>query len=171
MPLYKNAAALIRANLELCEQGKKPPLIAIGFLTQQQLDAINAGRQQCNPPLAVITAEIVFDGRHMYKSRCKENNYTFDEVIEQIESAVCESAEFMPEGRMTTITATTVRKDRRGNHVVDRAVFECSQRHPRPELYSVIPRGDKIRPSKLPAKSKQATQGRPTCKNVTDSPG
>jgi len=122
--------------------------VVIGSLTQKQLDAINAEREQSDPPLAAITAEIVFDGRHMHKGRCVNDGYTIDEVIEQIVSAVCETAEFMPEGRMTTIGSTIVRKDRQGNEVLDQAIFECSQRHPRPELYSVIPRGDKIRPAK-----------------------
>jgi hypothetical protein len=117
MPLHKNAEKLIRRNLNICAQGKKPPLVVIGSLTQKQLDAINAERQQGDPPLAAITAEIVFDGRHMHRSRCENNGYTIDEVIEQIVSAVCETAEFMPEGRMTTIGATIVRKDRHGNEV------------------------------------------------------
>jgi hypothetical protein len=146
MPLHKDAEKLIRANLEICAQGKRPPLVVIGNLTEKQLDAINADRRQRQPPLAEIKAEIVFDGRHMHKSRCIDNGYSIEEVIEQIVSAVCETAEFMPEGRMTTITTITPGQDRRGNQVIDRAIFECSQRKPRPELYSVIPKGDKIRP-------------------------
>jgi hypothetical protein len=148
MPLCENAERLIRSNLELAARGKRPSLVVVGYLTKSQLDAINADRCERTPPLEPIEAEIVFDGRHMHKSRCEENGYTIDEVIEQIISAVSDTAEFFPEGRMTTITATVERLDDLGNRVIDRAVFECSQRHPRPELFSVIPKGDRIRPGK-----------------------
>jgi hypothetical protein len=40
------------------------------------------------------------------------------------------------------------RVDRLGNTINDRAVFECMRKHPQPELYSVIPKGDRIKPGK-----------------------
>jgi hypothetical protein len=40
------------------------------------------------------------------------------------------------------------RADRYGNTVKDRAILECSARHPKPELFSVIPKGDRIKPQK-----------------------
>jgi hypothetical protein len=144
MPLCKDAEKSIRHNLECCKQGKKPPLVVIGSLAKKQLDDINAERKTRN--MNPICGDIVFDGRHLHKSRCVGDGYTIDDVIEQIVSALHEDAEFMPHTRMTTISRVTTRKDRLGNEVIDQAVFECTARHPRPELYSVIPHGDKIRP-------------------------
>ena len=147
MPLYKSARKLIRRNLQSCSCGVKPRLVVIGSLTQKQVDDVNQIKTSQNLP--PITAEVVFDGRHMYRSRCIGNGYTIDEIIEQIESAMDESANILPYTRMTTMTSTKIRKDKYGNDILDQAVFECTARHPRPELYSVIPRGDKIRPSKI----------------------
>jgi hypothetical protein len=144
MPLCKDFEKLIRSNLEICRAGKKPPLIVIGSLSDKQLEEINEERKTRN--MQPITAEIVFDGRHLHKSRCVADGYTIDDVIEQITHALDEESVFMPHTRMTTIARTTTRKDRLGNEVVDQAVFECTVRHPRPELYSVVPHGDKIRP-------------------------
>ena len=157
MPLCKDAEKRIRANLEICHEGKrKPPLVVIGTLTTKQLDDINTERQTRN--MTPITAEIVFDGRHVHKSRCVEDGYTIDDVIQQIVNALHEEAVFMPYAHMTTISRTTTRRDRLGNEVTDQAVFECTVRHPRPELYSVIPHGDKIRPAKSGSKKRT---GRP----------
>ena len=49
---------------------------------------------------------------------------------------------------MQAIENPSPRTDRLGNTIHDRAVFECMSRHPRPELYSVIPKGDHIKPEK-----------------------
>ena len=44
---------------------------------------------------------------------------------------------------MTVMQNRCPRQDRYGNCTIrDLAVFECTARHPRPELYSVIPKGD-----------------------------
>jgi hypothetical protein len=40
------------------------------------------------------------------------------------------------------------RDDGYGNQVFDRAVFEMTAKKPRAELYSVIPKGDKLKPNK-----------------------
>jgi hypothetical protein len=147
MPLHKDAERLIRANLEICSQGKKPRLVVIGSLTQKQLDEINKERQTRN--LLPMTSEVVFDGRHMYRSRCEDNGYTIDDVIEQIVSGMDAAAVVLAHTRMTTMTTTNPRKDKYGNtEILDQTVFECTVRHPRPELYSVIPHGDIIRPLK-----------------------
>ena len=147
MPLHKNAETLIRANLKVCAEGKKPRLVVIGFLTQKQLDDINTERKTRDLP--PMTSEVVFDGRHLYRSRCEDNFYTIDDVIEQIVSAMDQSAQVHTHTRMTTMMAISARKDKYGNEqIFDQAVFECTVRHPRPELYSVIPHGDTIRPPK-----------------------
>jgi hypothetical protein len=49
---------------------------------------------------------------------------------------------------MSAIKNPTERADRYGNQVRDEAVFECSTKHPRAELFSVVARGDKIKPAK-----------------------
>jgi hypothetical protein len=152
MPLCTDAEKLIRANLESWKRGKRPPLVVIGSLTKKQVDDINAERATRN--MQPIAAEIVFIGRHVYQSRCEQDGYTIEDVIEQMTCALHEESVFMPLARMTTITRTTTRKDRLGNEVTDTATFECSQRHPRPELFSVCPKGDSIRPAQMVCKNK-----------------
>jgi hypothetical protein len=47
---------------------------------------------------------------------------------------------------MTLMESRSPRADRYGNAVLDRVVFECTARYPRPELYSVIPKRDFKKP-------------------------
>lgn len=49
-------------------------------------------------------------------------------------------------GKMTALKNSTKRADRYGNSVRDEVVLECSRKYPKAELYSVVPRGDKIKP-------------------------
>lgn len=144
MPLYEGAEKLIRENLEACAQGKQPRLVTVGQLSQAQLAAINAEREEEDLP--PIDDQVVFRGKHMYKSRCKEQGYTIDDVIQQITSAMHESSVAKVTTKMTTIQRLEPRKDAYGNEVCDQAVFECTTKHPHPELFSVIPRGDTNRP-------------------------
>jgi hypothetical protein len=139
MPLYPNAHALIRANLERAANRQKPPIVRIGTLSEDQLKTINA--QRLEEELPAIVAEILFDGRHMYNSRCVEDGYTIDDVLDQITSAFSDSAEVAP-GWVTVLVNRTPRTDRFGKTIRDEAVFECHGKHPHPELLSVVPRGD-----------------------------
>lgn len=50
---------------------------------------------------------------------------------------------------MTAVENPVPRPDRYVNAVCDRAIFECSARHPRPELFSVVPRGDRLKAKRL----------------------
>lgn len=62
---------------------------------------------------------------------------------------------------MSAILNPNGRDDGYGNKVRDKAVLECSIRHPRPELYSVVATGDKIKPVALAEgrhKSKRAAK-------------
>jgi len=146
MPLHKGAAKLIRANLELCAKGKKPRPTKIGNLSKAQLAAINADRSQRGfPP---IDAEVIFIGTHIHRSRCEGNGYTIEEVIEQITSAMDESSVVQVTRRMTAMRNPAHRNDAYGNQVHDEVIFECTARHPHPELFSVIPLGDRIKPTK-----------------------
>jgi hypothetical protein len=61
--------------------------------------------------------------------------------------AMDEAAVVQVSSKMTLMKNHTAREDGYGNQVVDKAVFECTSRHPRPELFSVIPSGDKTRPA------------------------
>ena len=148
MPFYENATTLIRANLEAIQDGRKAKAVARGTLTDVQLEAINQHRLAHNASLPLIEAEVVFIGGHVYRSRIERDNYTIDDVVEQIVSAMSEGSVLVGNLPMQTLENPTARADRLGNTIHDRAVFECMSRHPRPELYSVIPKGDHIKPEK-----------------------
>jgi hypothetical protein len=147
MPLYGNAVDLIRANFEEISKGIKPQGVAIGFLTDRQLEEINRARAAHVPPLPPVVGEVLFYGRHMYKSRVVRDSYTVEDAIDQIVSAMDAAAVFVHTPNMTTVQNRTGRSDRYGNIVKDLAVFECSARHPRPELFSVMPKGDAKKPA------------------------
>ncbi|HUP05371.1 MAG TPA: hypothetical protein VMU19_15340 [Bryobacteraceae bacterium] len=148
MPLYAGARELIRANLETIKQGKKAGLVAIGSLTDAQLESVNEVRNASGyPPLK---AEVVFFGQHVYASRVLRDGYTIDDVIDQIASGMDDGAVFIRTPHMTALENSTPRADRYGNTVRDRIVLECSARYPRPELFSVVPKGDSNRPKKRP---------------------
>ncbi len=49
---------------------------------------------------------------------------------------------------MTAIKNTRLRQDGYGNEVQDEAIFELIARKPKAELYSVVPKGDKMKPKR-----------------------
>jgi hypothetical protein len=146
MPLRTEAAALIRANLEQIEAGRKASLVEIGALTPKQLADIN--KHRAAQGLIPIRAEVVFIGKHIYQNRIEKDGYTFDDVVDQISNAMHSDSLVLDTIKMTAMENPNLRTDRYGNKVRDRAVFECTARHPRPELFSVIPKGDLIKPQK-----------------------
>lgn len=148
MPLYSHAAELIRKNLEQISQGTKVKPVVIGKLTAEQLKAINAHRQNQNPDLPQIEDEVIFFGSHIFQSRCVRDGYTIEDVVDQIVSAMDPGSLLVGNLPMQAIENPVARTDRYGNLVHDRAVFECMSRHPRPELYSVMPKGDRNRPAR-----------------------
>jgi hypothetical protein len=150
MPLYDNAKYLIRANLEECERGGKVRAVVIGHFTQAQYDAINAYRASVDLP-RLESPEIVLLGSHLYRSRVTRDGYTIDDVMLQIECALADTAMALPTSRMTATRSTTLRADGYGNNVLDEAVYELTQRKPRAELFSVVPKGDTIKPPQKPA--------------------
>ena len=145
MTLRADAAGLIRANLEQIGAGVKARLVVIGDLTQKQLAGIN--KHRAAEGLPPVDAEVVFIGKHIYQSRIAKDGYTIEDVIDQISNAM-HSNSLVLDTRMTTMENPNMRADRYGNRVRDRVVFECTARHPRPELFSVIPKGDLIKPEK-----------------------
>ena len=147
MPLLAHAVDLIRENLEQLAQGKRVRPVVIGTLTPEQLKSINQHRRQQNPNLPAVIEEVLFFGSHIYRSRCLRDGYAVDDVIDQIVSAMDAGSVLVENLPMQAIENPTARADRYGNIVHDRAVFECMSRHPRPELYSVMPKGDRNRPT------------------------
>lgn len=146
MPLYPDAHILIRRNLRRIQKGKSARPVAIGTLSKKQLDDINSLRKRYG--LSPIIAEVLFIGRHAYEKRVIGNGYTIDDVTDQICSAMNEASEFLESEGMTAIQNPNPRADRYGNTVNDRIVFECTSKHPRPEVFTVVPKGDKIKPAK-----------------------
>jgi hypothetical protein len=148
MPLYPHALDLIRGNLEQIAQGKKVKPVVVGKLTTEQLNAINQHRQEQNPDLPLIIDEVLFFGSHIYRSRCLRDGYTIEDVVDQIAGAMDERSVLVGNLPAQAIENPIARNDRYGNQVHDRAVFECMSRHPRPELFSVVPSGDRNRPAR-----------------------
>jgi hypothetical protein len=149
MPLYPNAKYLIRKNLEALQAGQRVPRVTVGKLTKTQIEAVNA--QQAAEELPLSIDEVVFVGRHIYKRRILEEEYRIDDVIDQIESAMSERSEVIANEYMTAIKNPVARADRLGNLVHDEAILECSKYRPNPDIFSVMPKGDKIKPKKQKA--------------------
>jgi nucleotidyltransferase/DNA polymerase involved in DNA repair len=148
MPLYANARAMIRANLEALRDGERVKGVAIGTLTAAQLNAINAQRAAEGGALPPILEEVIFFGSHAYQSRVLQDGYTIDDVVDQVMSAMDAQSVVVTSTRMTTIQNPIPRADRYGNRIHDKAVLECTRRHPRAELFTVVPKGDYNKPKK-----------------------
>jgi hypothetical protein len=146
MPLAPDALQLIRQNLEQLAKGERPKTITIGNLTPDQLVAINAYWEMYEfPP---ISGEMFFIGKHVYESRIVGDGYSIDDVLDQISSAFDPTALVINSQKMTAIKNPVKRGDRYGNWVNDEAVLECWRHNPRSQLFSVVPRGDRIKPRK-----------------------
>jgi hypothetical protein len=134
-------------TLPMCWVRQAIRVVPIGTLTIAQITAINVVR--ANERLRPIIEEVVFFGRHIYKRRIVDDGYTIEDVIDQISSAMDRVSVVLADlAPMTIMENPNPRADRYSNFVRDRAVFECSTRHPRPELFSVIPKGDLRKPCK-----------------------
>jgi metal-dependent amidase/aminoacylase/carboxypeptidase family protein len=144
LPVYADAEARVKANLRTIAAGGRAALVAIGAFTEQQWAAINAVRHDLGLH-ALEGREIVFIGRHLHASRAKDG-YTVDDMWARIAAACSEVSEVHVNPRMTELRNPEGRADGYGNIVHDRAVFECTQRKPRAELFSVIPKGDTRKP-------------------------
>lgn len=146
MPLHKHAKDAMRRNLEEIQKGNRVGVIPIGHLTNEQLIAINARREAAGLP--PIINEVLFVGGHIHKSRIVADGYTIDDVLDQISSGMDSSAVVLESEVSTVMENQKPRSDAYGNCIRDQIVLECSRRYPCPELYSVIPKGDKTRPQK-----------------------
>ncbi|WOH52302.1 hypothetical protein [Bradyrhizobium sp. sBnM-33] len=146
LPLYAGMEATIREHLERLARGERVPMIAIGCFTEIQFAAINEGRAAMELHL-LEQNEILFMGRHLYASRSKDG-YQIDDILKQIMSALCDDAIAHLDTFVSYVQNPNTRDDGYGNQVSDRAVFEMTARKPRAELYSVMPKGDTIKPNK-----------------------
>ena len=148
MPLYPNAIALIREQLRKLSKGERASLIAIGTLSDEQRDSINRMREARRnhlgdpAPFPPLDAEIVMIGRHLYNSRVVKDGYTIEEVLLQIVNALDQSSRHIQTQRATLLQNPVSRTNPFGETIRDEAVLECSAKYPRPELFSVIPKGE-----------------------------
>jgi hypothetical protein len=132
MGLYQDAEDLIRANLELAatwfalERTARPrqPIVRIGALSEAQLTTINRQRQE--EELPPVVAAVLFDGRHMYQSRCIEDGYTIDEVIEMVFATFNDEAHVAP-GWSTVLISPTTRVNNAGKTVRHEAVLDVAE--------------------------------------------
>ncbi|WP_037003000.1 hypothetical protein AB3464_17460 [Pseudomonas asplenii] len=147
MPLYDHAEYLIRANLNEIAAGGRVRAVAIGVLTDVQLEAINRQKESQGLP-QLEDPEIVFLGKHAYQSRVVRDGYTIDDMVAQIGAALAETAIAVASAKMTAIKSTHLRQDGYGNEVMDEAIFELTARKPKAELYSIVPKGDRIKPKR-----------------------
>lgn len=128
----------------LIASGERAPVIEIGALTHAQFTIVNSARTALGLP-EIRENAIVFLGRHLFNSRAADG-YTIDDMIEQIESSLDENSVVLIQPRMTAMENPNRRADQYGNSVNDRAIFEATARKPRIELFSVIPKGDAVKP-------------------------
>jgi len=144
MPLYEDAEDRIRYNLLKIQSGEKAPITNIGFLTENQFNQLNLLRSNINLHL-LEQNEIIFIGKHLFNSRIKDG-YTIDDIIAQIVSALSSNSVVDISTSWSRIDNPVARADGYGNSVNDRGVFEMTAKKPRAELFSVIPKGDDIKP-------------------------
>jgi hypothetical protein len=146
LPLYDGMEVTLREQLECLAKGDKVPMKVIARFSDVQFAAINAGRAALD--LHVLEQnEIVFIGRHLHTIRSKDG-YQIEDIVKQIVSALSEDALAEIQTHVSCMQNPSARDDGYGNQVFDRAVFEMTAKKPRAELYSVIPKGDKVKPNK-----------------------
>ncbi|MBB3743719.1 hypothetical protein FHX10_003218 [Rhizobium sp. BK591] len=144
MPIYHNARILILSNLQTIGAGDRAAIVPIGQFTIQQFTDLNLARADLGLH-ALESNEILFMGRHLYNSRSKDG-YTTADMVEQICSALHESSVIVASVHMSCMRSMIGRADGYGNTVFDQAVFELTARKPKAELFSVIPKGDTVKP-------------------------
>lgn len=148
MPLYENVEEELREHIQKLFDSERPNILAIGKLTDEQLSAINVYRKAESLP-ELENEEVLYIGRHHYESRSNDG-YNADDLFKQIEHGLSEDSEFKKNPRKphgTVLNNPNGRNDGYGNVVYDNAVLELTARKPRAELYSVIPKNDKIKPN------------------------
>jgi hypothetical protein len=145
MPLDDNAAELILQQLHRIERGERVGLLEIGELTSAQFEEIVRLKRELGhePP---GSSRLVYLGRHHYDSRVRRDGYTIGDLVLQLEAALAESSTIEIAKHMTAVVSASERVDGYGNSVRDRAILELQARKPRAEVYSAIPKGDRVSP-------------------------
>jgi hypothetical protein len=146
LPLYVGMEVRITDHLERLARGERVPMIPIGCFTEAQFEAINVARTARGLHL-LEQNEILFIGKHLLRSR-SDDGYSIKDIVAQIASALSEDARAAIDKFASYIQNPNGRDDGYGNLVYDRAVFEMTARKPKAELYSVMPKGDKLKPNK-----------------------
>ncbi len=144
VPLYDDACERIRKQFEQIARGERVPLIEIGHLTFQQHQHVRELRQRESLP-DVEQPTIVYIGQHHFTSR-NAQGYTIKDMMQQIRACTYADADVILTRGMTILRAAAPRADGYGNLVRDEGVCELTRRKPRIELFSVIPRGDRMSP-------------------------
>ncbi len=130
--------------MELVRIGQRPRRVTIGELSKDQLDSLNRQRQKAG--FKPLNGLVFFRGKHVYDRRILDDCYTVEDVIDQIRSAFSEASTAHLSPKMSSLRNPVAREDRYGNQVKDEVALECFANHPRAELFSVIPKGDKKKP-------------------------
>lgn len=133
-------------------------MIVIGYFTEIQFAAINASRAAMELHL-LEQNEILFMGRHLHASRSKDG-YHIEDIVTQLVNALSIDAVAHLDTFVSYTQNPNARDDGYGNQVNDRAVFEMTARKPRAELYSVMPKGDNIKPGDRSLRQQKRPLGR-----------
>ncbi|EOV8466255.1 hypothetical protein ACOSC7_004564 [Escherichia coli] len=144
MPLYDDIKPRLRSHFEAIQRGERVSVFVIGELTDEQFNEIRRIQTERDFPL-LESKEILYLGKHLYKSR-SEQGYTIEDMILQIESSLSQDS-IVNATRGTILENPHPRYDGYGNAVNDRAVLEMTSRRPKTELFSVMPKGDLIKPN------------------------
>ena len=150
MPIYTDIKNELMMRINAHYAGERTKLLVIGELTDTQFSDINIHRgKEELPPLE--SKEVVYIGKHHHKSRSADG-YLNDDLYIQIESSMHNDSAFTisrNKPHSTIIKNPNKREDGYGNMVNDTAILELTQRKPRAELFSVIPKGDSIKPKSV----------------------
>ena len=153
MPFYHKKKGELLSHLQKIINGERVPVIEIGHLTEEQHQEINKARDELEyPPL--LSPEILYLGKHHVSSRHGKDGYTAEDILDQIVHILDVDVEIPVTRRQTKMVSKTLRKDAYGNDIIDNGILELMSRKPKAELYSVIPKGDSIKPNYLKAQKK-----------------
>lgn len=141
-PLKPGALGEARTLLEALQRGDRAKPIDIGSLTPEQFQAINDARGQFGMP-QFESPDVFYKGTHHYNSRVTQQDppYSIDDLLQQIQSGMSDQSVVTTGGRSPVLQNPVPRINESGASVNDAAVLNSSPSG-KPELFSVIPRGD-----------------------------
>ncbi|MBN3853828.1 hypothetical protein G3N59_10590 [Paraburkholderia sp. Ac-20340] len=141
-PVKPGALADARTLLEALQSGQRAKPIELGSLTADQLQAINDARGRLGQP-QFTSPDVFYKGTHHYNSRVTDQDppYSIDDMLQQIQSGLSDQSVVVNGGRSPVLQNPNARVNESGVPVNDAAVLNSSPSG-KPELFSVIPRGD-----------------------------